>query len=852
MGQHRVLLAITAVSMLLLVPAIQGYQNGVYNQASGCGCHSQTGTTPASVGISGLPSSYDVNKLYQITVSVSGGVSGSNGGFSLEVDKGVLSTPQVGFGSVKVNSQGNSATHGVTGSSYRSWSFDWTSPSAGAGTTTFEVAGITANGNGGTSGDRWATYVVQVPENVPVNNPPSASNVLLAPTDAKTTDVLTLSYSYSDPDGDAQSGTEITWYRDSQALPQGTISGLSVPTSETLKGQEWYATVKPSDGSDFGSLVTSNVVTIENTAPSLSTPSITPSAADESDDLTVSYTASDDDQEPLVIEIKWYLDGVLISEFENDTTIPSIATREGDEWRVEVTVSDGEDFVSSSSQIITIGEVFQPNNPPEISSLVILPNQPTTVDNLDLLYTAQDLDGDSIIDIEIEWRVDDVLTTETSTTVESTQTSKGQIWEVQVRVSDGKDWSNWSELSSIIVNSPPVVESVTYSPSEIYTDDSITVTYDYTDLDNDLSTNPQIIWSKNGIEQAELSGLNPLPSSYTSKGEIWTVSLKANDGDSYSNTAVNASFSIQNSLPSIVIDTIPDNLSFANNDLIGLEINPQYFDADADPIESSIQWLRNGFQEGSLDNSTLVPAELFGAGQSWTLTISYHDSDGPVQQFSKSIEVDNLPPSANFEIISTNLWRGEIIQLDASSSFDVDGVITNYLWQYQDSEGNQASATGQSVEIIGYGTIGMSLTVEDDLGLTATLNSIIVTTQGPIISELSAVNDDKEVLLTWQYSGDNAEFSILRNGEQIGTTTNQAFADEPLIAGPTSYTITPVVDGQQLIAGSMTISDFEVSITAEPASSVSETGGFILGIIFLLASFGVVTLSLIGRRNIHE
>jgi len=852
MGQHRVLLAITAVSMLLLVPAIQGYQNGVYNQASGCGCHSQTGTTPASVGISGLPSSYDVNKLYQITVSVSGGVSGSNGGFSLEVDKGVLSTPQVGFGSVKVNSQGNSATHGVTGSSYRSWSFDWTSPSAGAGTTTFEVAGITANGNGGTSGDRWATYVVQVPENVPVNNPPSASNVLLSPTDAKTTDVLTLSYSYSDPDGDAQSGTEITWYRDSQVLPQGTISGLSVPTSETLKGQEWYATVKPSDGSDFGSLVTSNVVTIENTAPSLSTPSITPSVADESDDLTVSYTASDDDQEPLVIEIKWYLDGVLISEFENDTTIPSIATREGDEWRVEVTVSDGEDFVSSSSQIITIGEVFQPNNPPEISTLVILPNQPTTVDNLDLLYTAQDLDGDSIIDIEIEWRVDDVLTTETSTTVESTQTSKGQIWEAQVRVSDGKDWSNWSELSSIIVNSPPVVESVTYSPSEIYTDDSITVTYDYTDLDNDLSTNPQIIWSKNGIEQPELSGLNPLPSSYTSKGEIWTVSLKANDGDSYSNTAVNASFSIQNSLPSIVIDTIPDNLSFANNDLIGLEINPQYVDADDDPIESSIQWLRNGFQEGSLDNSTLVPAELFGAGQSWTLTISYHDSDGPVQQFSKSIEVDNLPPSANFEIISTNLWRGEIIQLDASSSFDVDGVITNYLWQYQDSEGNQASATGQSVEIIGYGTIGMSLTVEDDLGLTATLNSIIVTTQGPIISELSAVNDDKEVLLTWQYSGDNAEFSILRNGEQIGTTTNQAFADEPLIAGPTSYTITPVVDGQQLIAGSMTISDFEVSITVEPASSVSETGGFILGIIFLLASFGVVTLSLIGRRNIHE
>ena len=67
--------------MLLLVPAIQGFDNGVYNQASGCGCHSQTGTTPASVTISGLPNAYDVNKLYQVTVSVSGGVLDLAGAF---------------------------------------------------------------------------------------------------------------------------------------------------------------------------------------------------------------------------------------------------------------------------------------------------------------------------------------------------------------------------------------------------------------------------------------------------------------------------------------------------------------------------------------------------------------------------------------------------------------------------------------------------------------------------------------------------------------------------------------------------------------------------------------------------
>ena len=81
--------------------------------------------------ISGLPTSYDVNKLYQVTVSVSGGVSGSSGGFSLEVD-GTLSTG-IGMMLVNVNGQGNSATHSITGSSYRSWSFEWTSPGAGGG-----------------------------------------------------------------------------------------------------------------------------------------------------------------------------------------------------------------------------------------------------------------------------------------------------------------------------------------------------------------------------------------------------------------------------------------------------------------------------------------------------------------------------------------------------------------------------------------------------------------------------------------------------------------------------------------------------------------------------------------------
>ena len=189
-----------------------------------------------------------------------------------------------------------------------------------------------------------------------------------------------------------------------------------------------------------------------------------------------------------------------------------------------------------------------------------------------------------------------------------------------------------------------------------------------------------IIWSKNGIEQPSLDGLNPLPAEYTSKGDIWTVSLKANDGESFSEMALQSTFTVQNSLPTISINQIPTNISFAETDLTGLEILPEFNDLDDDQIVSSIQWLRNGFREGSLDNASFVPGEYFGAGQLWTLVISFHDNDGLEQQQSWTIEVDNLPPEAIFNPQTTNLWRGEKIMVDASDSFDLDRVVKNYLW----------------------------------------------------------------------------------------------------------------------------------------------------------------------------
>ena len=848
MNHRRAVGSILIVALLLMVPAMQARENGIYNQSSGCGCHSQSGQQQASVSISGLPSSYDANKLYQLTVSVSGGVQGSSGGFSLEVDHGTLSTG-VGLMLVNVNPSGNSATHSITGSSYRSWSFEWTSPAAGTGTVIFAVAGLTTNANGADSGDRWATSTVSVPESIPINNPPAANSVTLSPTDATTNDPLVLSYSYSDPENDPESGTEIVWYLNSQALPAGTITGMTVPTSQTQKGQQWHAEVTPSDGNNFGSMQTSNTVTIENTPPALTGVEITPQSPEESEDLSVSYSASDADQDSLTTTIYWYLDGVRITEFDDDTTIPSIATREGDEWRVEVTVSDGDEIVSKSSQVTTIGEVVIPNIAPEVTSITITPVSPSTIDDLVLTYEAYDDDNDPIIEYEIEWHIDDNPTAETGLIVDSIATQKSQIWQASVRVSDGKNWSDWAITSVTIQNSAPIVEGGSIGPAIIHTDDDLVVDYQFSDLDNSDVINPIIVWQKNGIQQTIFDGLSSIPASATMKGDIWTVVITGYDGESFSLEPLELTALIENSFPTVSLLDIPTNISFANNEQLGLAINPEYTDLDQDQISSEILWLRNGFQEASLDNQTFVPAQYFGAGQMWTCVINFGDGEAPLQSASWNIMVDNLAPEAKISVDSVNTWAGEIIKLNASESNDLDGMLMNYYWQWQSTNGELMTSNGKVIDIVGNDVIAVSLTVEDDLGATAETTTTIQTTKGPSVSSLQASNNGNNVVLEWEWQGPEAEFSISRNGIEIGKVSQNEFKDKPILSGPTDYTVSPIIDDQRLVGGSATIFGFEVENTVEQASGLSETGGLYIGLTFLLVSITVAALGILSRRE---
>ena len=110
------------------------------------------------------------------------------------------------------------------------------------------------------SDDETFTLIVN-----PVNDAPVAEEVTIFPSVPLETHDLELSYLYTDIEGDPESGTVITWYKN--GVEQGEFADrLTIPSSATVCDDVWHATVTPSDGIDVGELVESNSVTICGTA----------------------------------------------------------------------------------------------------------------------------------------------------------------------------------------------------------------------------------------------------------------------------------------------------------------------------------------------------------------------------------------------------------------------------------------------------------------------------------------------------------------------------------------------------------------------------------------------------------
>ena len=805
------LASLLLVSILLAstIPTSIGYSNGVYKRgSSGCSCH---GYNTITISMSGQPASYNPGTTYTLQISVSTGSSG-NGGFSLDVNKGTLSTGGVGIMAVKVNSAGDSATH--TTNSYRSWSVDWTAPSAGSGSAQFDISAVSANGNGGTGGDVWGDTTITVPEggSPPSNSPPSASSVLLSPANPVTTDNLILSYTYQDSDGDAESGTMIRWYKEG-ILETSRNDQTTVPSSLTTKGESWNVTVTPSDGTDDGNPVHSSSLIIANSIPFVNSAEITPTDALESDDLTLIHLSSDADNDVLAVsDTEWYVDGSKVSAFDGDTTIPSVAIRDGDVWYAKIRVNDGEvDSDWFTTQDVTIGS---DNTPPTMVSVSISGGPFTTIDDLQATAQATDVDNDALT---YEWDWPATNGAVSSSTLPHFYTEKGESWTVRCRVTDGVVYSDWMESSAVIIqNTAPVLNELNIDQDTVFFDTEATYSYDASDIDGDaLSTSE----------------------TWDITGDILTLTLSVYDSEmAYSNT-LSDTVQIVNSLPTLSYDG-----PLSQSALVPLNPTIQSDDANGDTVSTSWQWMRNGYMTD--ENGSTISESKLGAGDVWTAMITPNDGqdDGPVLMIDFTIS--NTAPTASITA-PESLIQGAMVTFSAMSSSDIDGAVLNAIWSIDGT----VMHNGMTFTTIMSQQLNLQVKVIDDLGADDVYSQIFTGTQAPKATNTLAKLDGSDVVLTWE--GDSQEWAVVHNGQVIDTTSELKYRHTPTMEGQHVYSVMPVIDGQTIQDDSIGSTDsVELTSSLVPeAPGPSDTAGLVFSIILLLVGLIGVAFSFLPRRD---
>ncbi len=839
--KKRTLGLFAILCLAMVTPMTNAYSGGISGQGTGCGggyCHG-TNTQTATISMSGQPTTYVAGSTYTLSVSVTGGASSNSGGFALDIDKGSLSSPGTG---VQINTAANSATH--TNSNYRSWSVDWTAPSTGSGVVSIDVAVNAADGTGGNSNDVWDTATYQISEgSAPANNAPSLSNLLLSPTAASTTDSLVVTYIFDDVDGDAESGSTIQWFKNS--ILETSLNGMmSVSFSQTEKGQNWNVEVTPSDGTDFGAMVASSPITIANSIPILSSVSIDTVNPSTTDDLSVANTSSDADaMDTLTYEHRWYLDGTHQTSLDGQSSLPSLATRDGDSWEVEMRVSDGTDTSAwMKSSAVIIGSMTT-NTPPSVDSVDITPSNPTTQNNLTATVTSSDADMDSIVSTEYRWIKNGVDAGIDSETLSFTSTTKGDSWSVNARVNDGTTWSTWeSSAATTIENTAPVLQSASIVATQVTSQMNISVDAVMTDADSMDVLSFNVQWYLEDVLQPQLNGINPLPSSETMKGQTWAAVIHAFDGSDSSLESETLYVDIINSDP-FVTAIIDDSINSQQDITLLIESS----DDDMDSIETtSITWFRNGFREGSLDNATIVPSSYLGPGQVWSVEVLVTDGEATGLS-STSITISNAPPTAIITVLTESAYAGERVQLTASASSDPDNRIVAYQWSWSSSSSGQSSTSGTDVSFLMplSGSVSIALVVTDESGAVDESTTVVQALPALPCPSLTSAFDDGDVNLVWSWdSQESADFNVYRNGVLLGQTNKTSFADTPSILGLTTYKLTVTI-GDRTLESDCQSPSTQITIdtqTADFDEGPSTTLGLglgslytIIGILFLVA-----------------
>ncbi|MHA2156422.1 MAG: DUF2341 domain-containing protein [Candidatus Hodarchaeales archaeon] len=529
------------------------------------------------------------------------------------------------------------------------------------------------------------------------NTPPHATSVEITPSSPVTSSTLSVSYTYSDYDGDSQDtgNRQTRWYKD--GVLQTTLNdSLSIASALTSKGEEWYYTLQVHDGTNYSGWITSTNVTIANSAPSATSVEITPVSPLTGDTLNASYYFSDVDGDfEFDSLIRWYKNGVLQSGLNDSVTVDSSLILKGENWYFTIEPSDGLAYGTlKQAATVIIG-----NTAPTASSLQITPGTVTTGDDLNANYSYADADNDAPSGTLIIWYKDGVLqgSLNGSKEVQAGNTTKGQEWHFKVRPSDGTEDGIWYScpVNVTIGNTAPTINNLAINPSSPDSTDDLAVNYDYFDADTDPESSYEILWYMNGSLQGQLNDSVFIQSGNLTKGQIWHVKVRVFDGTTFSNWLdLLSNTTIKNSPPTasdIRLNGFNGPTQVSNDtDLVGSYV---YADADGDSqvnASREIYWYKKGQAESSfslqplLNHTLIVDSGNTSVGDTWYFVIRVFDgSNYSTSESSPSVSI-GVPPN--------NLPEAQFLNITPVLPITTDSLFINWTFVDSDTDDNESDS----------------------------------------------------------------------------------------------------------------------------------------------------------------
>jgi PKD repeat protein len=379
------------------------------------------------------------------------------------------------------------------------------------------------------------------------------------------------------------------------------------------------------------------------------------------------------------------------------------------DYVVELTVVDNDGLNDTLSQSIEVR-----NRPPVAlftESVTSVPTGTTINFNASLSY---DPDGNIV---EYSWDFGD-NTSATGVIVSHSYADDG-VYTVTLTITDDDGVTARATATKNISNRPPVAsftqsadivytgELIRFNASESYDPDGKVVSYfwEFGDGTNDTGVTAKHAYADDGLY-------------------IVTLTVTDDDGATMTVTAAKA------------VLNRPPTASFTENATTAYNGETIRFDAsnsfDPDGYITSYFW---NFGDGT--NATGVTVDhVYADNGNYTVTLTITDDDNAIAIATATKIILNIPPTASFTESATTVKTGVVISFDASDSYDPDGTIVKYTWNF----GDGTNATGMTVthSYTDDGTYTVTLTVTDNDGATASYNATKTVLNRPPVASFTA------------------------------------------------------------------------------------------------------------------